>query len=353
VITELALPEDGLSDRLMAAFTRSETDNPQFGMDWLLNLATHALGDRDTAVVYVASLSPDEFIALPLKVNTITGQATSLATYYTSAYSPIICTDSPEPLLTALFKHLADQTTIAALTLSPLTVEPPLFLLIKSTLEQSRWRGVHSFFCFGNWQHEARGESWQSYLATRPSQLRNTISRRTRRFFEDGRGSLSIIAGDDLRDEHIAQFTSVYNSSWKQDEPWPEFIPALLKLAARRRWLRLGLATYDGMAIASQLWLVQSGKAYIYKLAYHEEYKHLSPGTVLTAHVMKHVIDRDSVIWIDFLSGDDDYKKQWMSVRREVWGIAAYNPGSMRGRVLCFEHTLKTMVKKLLKRYGG
>jgi hypothetical protein len=34
---------------------------------------------------------------------------------------------------------------------------------------------------------------------------------------------------------------------------------------------------------------------------------------------------------VDYLSGEDDYKKNWMSERREFWGIAAFNPRSVRG----------------------
>jgi len=350
VITEFALPGDGFSDRLLEEFARLETGNPQFGIDWLLNLASHGLEEKEKAVVYVASLTPDNFVALPMKMNSRSGHAASLATFYTSAYSPLVCTDSPERLFKAIFEYLADRGNTVALTLSPLTVEPPLFLQIKSTLEQAGWVGIHSFFCFGNWQYEARGDTWQSYLATRPSQLRNTISRRTRQFLEDNRGTLSIIEGVGLRDEHIEQFTNVYHGSWKRDEPWPDFIPALLRLAARRNWLRLGIATYDGVAVASQIWLVFGGKAYIYKLAYHEDYRRLSPGTVLTAHVMQHVIDRDSVLLVDFLSGDDSFKKQWMTVRRECWGIAAYNNRSLHGRILQIRYILRNAAKRLLKK---
>jgi len=34
---------------------------------------------------------------------------------------------------------------------------------------------------------------------------------------------------------------------------------------------------------------------------------------------------------IDYLTGDDTYKKDWMSHRRERWGIIAFNPRTPRG----------------------
>ena len=74
---------------------------------------------------------------------------------------------------------------------------------------------------------------------------------------------------------------------------------------------------------ASQVWLVSGGVAYIYKLAHLDEYAHLSPGTVLSAFMLERTIDQDHIATVDFLTGDDDYKKDWMSHRGERKGVAA------------------------------
>jgi CelD/BcsL family acetyltransferase involved in cellulose biosynthesis len=37
---------------------------------------------------------------------------------------------------------------------------------------------------------------------------------------------------------------------------------------------------------------------------------------VLTGRMLQHVVDVDGVHSVDFLSGDDAYKKDWMSARR-------------------------------------
>jgi hypothetical protein len=345
-IEELVLPGHGLDEQLLEAFARSERNNPQFGLDWLRNMASHALENHEKAVLYVARQSPDEFIVLPLKLNSRNGRAEALGNFYTSAYSPVICTESPQLLCTALFRHIATKTRAADLILSPLTVDPSLFDQIQTALARSGWRGAHRFFCFGNWIHESLNVTYEDYLADRPSQLRNTIIRRTRHFLEGGKGKLTITGGGASLEKSIDQFTSVYNKSWKREEPFPDFVPALLRMAAQRGWLRLGIATYDEVAIASQIWLVCGGKAYIFKLAHHEEYKQLSPGTVLTAHMMKHVLDVDSVSGIDFLSGDDDFKESWMTARKECFGIAAYNPLTLRGRGLLAWHALKGVLKR-------
>jgi hypothetical protein len=46
---------------------------------------------------------------------------------------------------------------------------------------------------------------------------------------------------------------------------------------------------------------------------------------------MRHVIDVDRVDTVDYLSGDDDYKRDWMSERGERWGLRVYRWRSLAG----------------------
>ena len=82
--------------------------------------------------------------------------------------------------------------------------------------------------------------------------------------------------------------------------------------------------------VAAQFWTVEAGTAFIHKLAYVEEAKPLSPGTTLTAALMEQVIDRDGVTLVDFGTGDDPYKRDWMEVQRPRYALAAMNPADPR-----------------------
>ena len=54
--------------------------------------------------------------------------------------------------------------------------------------------------------------------------------------------------------------------------------------------------------------------------------------------MMKHLIDVEKVGQIDFGSGDDAYKSDWMSSRRERWGIVAFNPRTLPGLLGAARH---------------
>ena len=52
--------------------------------------------------------------------------------------------------------------------------------------------------------------------------------------------------------------------------------------------------------------------------------KPLSPGTTLTAALFEQVIDRDRVSLVDFGTGDDPYKRDWMELVRPRYRIEAF-----------------------------
>jgi CelD/BcsL family acetyltransferase involved in cellulose biosynthesis len=71
---------------------------------------------------------------------------------------------------------------------------------------------------------------------------------------------------------------------------------------------------------------VEAGTAFIHKLAYIEEAKPLSPGTSLSAALFQTVIDEDKVRFVDFGTGDDPYKRDWMEQQRHRWQLQAIDP---------------------------
>jgi hypothetical protein len=167
--------------------------------------------------------------------------------------------------------------------------------------------------------------SFDTYMQARPRQIQNTYSRKSKKFVSDPSAKLEIVTAPEDVERAMQAYQSVYMKSWKQPEPYPAFVPGWADTCARHGWLRLGIAWVNGVPIAAQFWFTMNRRAYIFKLAYDEDYSKLSAGTILTAHMMKHALDVDKVTEIDYLSGDDDYKRNWMTHRRERHGLLACN----------------------------
>jgi hypothetical protein len=276
------------------------------------------------------------------------GQLHGLSTFYTPLFGP----SGPGPIdAEALRAHwhrirrAADAPHL--IQLAPLDSDAPFLALARDALGQAGWL-VGDYFCFGNWHADVSGQTFDDYLSARPSQLRNTLLRHRRKLERRRDFTIRIqTAADAALPAANAEFTRVYNLSWKQPEPFPQFIPSLCALAATKGWLRLGLLELDGRAVAAQLWLVAAGTAYIVKLAHDKHYDALGVGTVLTGHLMQHALDVDHVQHLDYLIGDDPYKRNWTPLRRERRGLVAFNPASPRGLALAARHFAGRALQKL------
>ncbi len=190
---------------------------------------------------------------------------------------------------------------------------------------------VECTFNSGTWYEETAGLAFADYLAARPSELHDTWRRKRRRLERSNRLTTAFFSDNKGIDQAIADYQTIYDASWKPPEFFPEFIPALIRLAAALGALRLGIYYIDSAPAAAQFWILWHGRAVIYKLAHAKQYDDLSLGTLLTMEMAQRVLTDDRPREITLGRGDDPYKKLWLPRRRERWGICAANPRTWRG----------------------
>lgn len=232
--------------------------------------------------------------------------------------------------------------------LEPLASESGIYVRLQDALSKAGL-SAFSYYRFGNWYLDAQGLNSDQYLALLPKKLRHTIRRAPEKIEEHYRLQTLIYSNDSqVSDERLAAtFLEVYEDSWHTPEPYPDFLPGLIRMAARQGCLRLGVLYFDDEPAAAQLWFVHNSVASIFKVAYKERFSEYSPGSLLTMAMLRHVLDEDSVAEVDFLSGDDDYKRNWMSHRRERWGLRAYNRRTLRGALMTLIEFAKAGYKKI------
>lgn len=311
-------------------------------LPWFENLSQNGLA-QDVAgkCLFLLGLDPDlgQAICLPL----LHGRhLEGLANYYSSLYGPVtwhgkvdaaaghqvVHPTDWQAMCRHLHKHPARWPVIR---LGPLDTGAPFYPDITAALRSAGY-WVDSFFCFGNWYLEVDGRTFDAYFQTLPSPLRHNLRRGQARLTRKGPWNITIHEQQGAAMESAATaFVQIYSQSWKGPEPNTSFIPGLARMAAHNGWLRLGVLELDGKPVAAQIWLVKSGKASIFKLAYVSGYERFSAGSILTAALMRHAIDQDKVHEVDYLTGDDGYKRDWMSHRRERRGVVAFNPGTAEG----------------------
>lgn len=311
---------------------------------WFAHLLAHGFEQppHQQAVWALPASAQGAVLGLPVMQHMPRGPVLALGNYYSGLYGPVGALEGMAGLQSlstaqwqAAIQALRRRFDTAVLRLQPLDAESAWLAALEKGLRSAGW-WVDRFFCFGNWYQPVPEGGFGVYWSQRPSALQHSVERGHRRLAKAGGWRVDIHTGASAGtgaqlEQAIAAYLSVYAQSWKRPEPCAGFMPGLMRMAAREGWLRLGVLWLNDQPVAAQLWLVHGGKANIYKLAYVQGQEKLSVGSVLTAALMEHAMEVDRVREVDYLSGDDAYKADWMAHRRERVGVVAFDSCRLRG----------------------
>ncbi len=270
-------------------------------------------------------------------------KATALANYYTLAFRPIF-TGDPDPamrraLLVASARRLRNRPIrLAQLTLAPVPQADGSADLLARAFRSAGWLVFRSAKTV-NWTVNVAGKSFDQYWAERPGALRSTFARKLKK------SDITTEVHTAFDPAIWAEYESIYAESWKPEEGSTAFLKALAQEEGAHDGLRMGIARLDGVAVAAQFWTIEPGRAVIHKLAYRTSAAALSPGTILTATMFRHVIDTDKVDLIDYGTGDDRYKADWMDTRTIMEQIDCLNPIYARSWIVAAQKWLSALAR--------
>jgi CelD/BcsL family acetyltransferase involved in cellulose biosynthesis len=317
-------------------------------LTWFQVFEATALEKGEIAeIVCVEDAERRPLVCLPMKRPSGNRRtSSSLSSYYTSLYSPLWVAP-PKDAAAARDALRAAMAGCDVIRFEPLASDDSSTQALIAAFSSSGYVS-QGYFKFGNWYLEVGGRSFADYFKALPSQLRNTVTRKEKKLRAEPNVTVEIVTDPARLGAGIEAYQEVYAASWKVPEPHPRFVPELLQAMAERGWLRLGVVKLGEEAIAAQIWIVKDGVASIFKLAYKEQHAKLSAGSILTTTLMRHVMDVDRVHTVDYLTGDDGYKRDWMSHRRERIGLVAANLRSVGGLLFAARHIFPTWIRRHL-----
>lgn len=248
------------------------------------------------------------------------GRLEALGNWYSFTVKPLLTKDALGPgLLRAIARDLKARAW--RVTLAPLPDEDGSALLLQEAFRTAGWQ-VWRKQCDVNHVLEVAGRSYAQFLDGRPGPLRTTLKRKA------GKVQVRLLRSYDPA--AWADYQTVYAASWKPTEGSPAFLRAFAEQEGMAGRLRLAVAYAEDRPIAAQFWTVEHSTAFIHKLAHIDEAKPLSPGTTLSAALFEEVIDRDKVALVDFGTGDDRYKHDWMETVRPRYRLDCFDPRNPR-----------------------
>lgn len=326
-----------------ALFVQEEKRSIFFSRPWFECLTARAL-DVDHTMVLACVLDGDRVMAI-LPLMECAGVKTwySLTHGLTPLYSLLLADDDQERVLSCLAQAL-DQLPVNALLLQSVAEDDKKLKGLTRLLEIAGFKCEKKFRDY-NWVYHLQGQSYKEYMAGRPALLRNTISRKMRKLEREHGYEIRLFTGEDIP-RRMSDYHVVYNASWKQNEIWnADYQNCFIEAFSRAGWSRLAIMYIKGQPVAAQLWFVCYNKASIFRLAYDKAWRQYSVGSILTSFLMEYVIDTDWVEEIDFLTGNDAYKQDWMSERRERFLLSCIKNKRPASRYERLVASLKQMLK--------
>ncbi|HTG38896.1 GNAT family N-acetyltransferase [Sphingomonas sp.] len=258
-------------------------------------------------------------------------RAQALARWYTLAFDVVRSGDA-DGAVAALPGALRG---IGQITLSP--VEQPDAIV--AAFRAAGWH-VRQTATSVNWRI-APGADFAAFWAARPGKLRSTVARKSKK------AGLAIAIHRGFDAAAWDAYRAIYDASWKGDEgSWP-FMRAMAEAEGAAGTLRLGIAVRDGQPVAAQLWTVEHDRATIHKLAYRDDARAYSPGSILSHAMFEHVITHDRPAIIDYGTGDQPYKADWMDAALPLWRVEAADPRHPAGLAAIARDRVAALVRRV------
>ena len=335
---------DQLPESANTLFAQAAQDSVFFSRAWFECLSATAL-EADHTLVLACVVSGDHVMAiLPLMQCIGVNTWYSLRHGFTPLYNLLLAKDDQERVLNCLVEAL-NQLPVNGLLLEPVGNDDSTLNNLVTRLATA---GYHCEFRFRhyNWIYRLQGQSYAEYLAARPAQLRNTITRKQRKLAREHGYDIRLFIGNDVPPA-MTDYYRVYQASWKQHEiNNAGFQDCFIEKFSKLGWTRLATLYIKEQPVAAQLWFVHQHKASIFRLVYDEAWRPYSPGSILTSYLMEYVIDTDKVYEIDFLTGNDAYKQDWMSERRERFQLSCIKSKITASRYQRGVNTLQRIFKR-------
>lgn len=269
----------------------------------------------------------------------------ALANYYSFAWVPLWRSRPDAVQQSALLSALAASLKGHApkLWLAAVPSEDGSAEALANALRSAGWI-VHSEASSHNHWLDTKGRSFAEWWAMRPGALRSTVQRKAKK------GLVALSITDQFSDADWDDYETVYQNSWKPPEGFPDFLREWARAEGAAGTLRLGIARIDGAPVAAQFWTCEAGTAYIHKLAHVAGHDACSPGTLLSHALFAHTFDVDKAARIDFGTGDDGYKRDWMEESAALMTIRAWDPHQPRAWPSLARHYLTRLAAKALGR---
>jgi len=261
----------------------------------------------------------------------------------------------PEPVIEAVLADLATRSDWDVMALNSLPASSLTLKALQAWVPgRYRWQPlppVRSPYLntTGTWEEFWKGTSQRFKKTVR--NVRNRLAKV---------GSVSVEEHHSVTSNSpvFADLLAVSARSWKAQHAlaianmpgMAQFFKELTVRASSRGWLHLWIMRLDGLPVATEYQLEADGRVHALRADFDAAVPaDLSPGTHLSAEIVRALFGRERVYEYDMGPGDNDYKSRWARASHELGRLRVFRPGPY-GSLL---HTVEARVLETVRRFRG
>ena len=340
-----------LKDQWNQVLQNSDSDNPFLTFEWLSSWWNN-FGDNGKLFVLLVK-EEDRVIAIAPLMIVKMGVFKVLQFIGTgrSDYLDFIVAEKRQESLQSIFKYIYDSKKYwDIIYFRDILSNSPNLNFIKTAINDSKMAFGEIIGTIAPYM--PINVNWENYLASKSSKFRNNMRRIEKKL--EGAGDFKIACQNSITPEHVEAMHNIEEHSWKTeagsarlgDPIARKFFTEALEKFSSNNWLELWFLLLNQEPIAYSINFAYNNKIYNYNVAYKTEYRNLYPGKALTVRTLENAFNRDMKEY-DFLRGDEDYKSDWASDKRDLYYIAVYRKSLYS--IIAFMLTIK--LRWMLKEY--
>jgi len=330
---------------------------PFLCFDWFKIWSEHFLKDDKLLILLVyegdqlVAIAP--FLLLREKFNSISVKKIELIG---NIYSPIrnfifndLTREEKTKCLLHLFSFLFnDLNGWDIIELCPVLEDDETMNILKSIIRERGYQNWSESYAENWYMNGIKCSSFDEYFNRRPHpDFKKSFRKRKKRFEESGKVEFKMVRDDKGIDEYMDCYYEVYARSWKEREAvGPMFHRDLGRVAAAKGWLRLGFLFLNGVPVATHFCIVSNKAGYFLKVAYDGKYKEYGLGHLMHYETIRYMIDYDRIESMSLGAGNEDYKKFWVSDKREMQRIVVFNKTSKGNCLAVLNNNVLPTIRK-------
>lgn len=250
-----------------------------------------------------------------------------------TAFADWLVVGRPEPVIDAVMADLASRQDWDVLALNSLPAASLTLKALQGWLPgRYRWQQLPPLRS----PYLNTTGTWEQFWAGTSQRFKKTVRNVRNRLVKAGKVSVEEHRAVALDSPELADVLAVSSRSWKAERGlaiatmprMPEFFRDLTARASARGWLRLWIMRLDGRPVATEYQLEADGRVHALRGDFDAALPDdLSPGTHLTAEIVRALFARETVYEYDMGPGDNEYKSRWASTAHELERLRIFRPG--------------------------